>query len=402
MHSSPPPLPSSSTLSSKATAMPKILILHALLGSGHRSAAEAVGAALRGREGVAVRVEDALEHLLPLAKTLWTETYRRVSERAPRVYRAFYDASDAADAESAAASNLWAGRLSRYFLARIDRLVDGYRPDAVLCTMQFPLQLMSHMHHTGALRAPLYVAVTDFVPHGSWVAEGVSAYFAPSEATAEGFVRKGVPRHLIHVTGTPIRPEAALQKGRAEVRRRRGIPLAKPLVTLFGGGISPHTARAVAEGFLAAGTPCTLATVAGRNDRLEAALAGLHGTPAVTLIRHGAIDFVDDLLAASDLLIGKAGGLTTSEALARGVPMVMIEPLPGQEEWNADFVVGAGAGVLLSASEAAAPVALELLADPARLALMRTRALCAGRPHAARDVAEHILADLRVPLRFAA
>lgn len=382
--------------------MARVLILHALLGSGHRSAAEALAAAMAGREGVDVRVEDALEHLLPLARPLWMEAYRRISEGAPSIYRAFYDASDAADAGSAAASNLRAGWLSRIFLARIDRLIADYRPDAVVCTMQFPLQLMSHMRHTGALRAPLYVVVTDFVPHGSWVAAGVAAYFVPSGLTAAGFARKGVPRELLHVTGTPVRPEAAAPKCRAEVRQRRGIPLDKPLITLFGGGLNPRVVRSVAEQILGAGTPCSLAVVAGRNRGLEAALAGLASTPAVTLLRHGAIDFVDDLLVASDLLIGKSGGMTTSEALARGVPMVLIDPIPGQEEWNADFVVGAGAGVQLGTPEAAAPVALDLLQDPARLALMRAQALRAGRPHAARDVADAILGELRASPRRAA
>jgi processive 1,2-diacylglycerol beta-glucosyltransferase len=383
--------------------MPRILILHALLGSGHRSAAEAIAAALRPRPGVEVRVEDALDHLLPLAKPLWMQMYRQLSERAPRLYRAFYDASDADDAAAATSSNLWAGRLSRIFLARIDRLVGRFRPDAVVCTMQFPLQLMSHMRHTGALRAPLYVAVTDFVPHGSWVAEGVDGYFLPDERIADGFVRKGVDPALIQVTGVPIRPEAAAPKCRAATRRRLGLPEDRPVIALFGGGVAPQVVRAIATQILAAETPCALVTVAGRNERLAAALADLRGTAAVTLVRHGAIDFVDDLLAASDLLIGKAGGLTTSEALARGVPMVLIEPIPGQEEWNADFVVGSGAGVQLSVPEAAAPVALDLVRDPERLALMRLNALGAGRPRAAGDIATRILADLRAPeLRRAA
>lgn len=382
--------------------MTRVLILHALLGHGHRSAAEALGAALAQRPGVDVRVEDALEHLLPLARPLWMGAYRRISERAPRLYRALYRASDAADAEAAAASNLWAGRLSRLFLARIDRLVAASRPDAVVCTMQFPLQLMSHLRHSGALAAPLYVVVTDFVPHGSWVAEGVAAYFVPSEPTAAGFVRKGVPRELIHVAGTPVQLEAARPKCRAEVRRRRGIAPDRPLITLFGGGLRPQVARSIAAQILAAGTPCSLAVVAGRNRRIAAALEGLADTPAVSLLRYGAIDFVDDLLAASDLLIGKAGGLTTAEALARGVPMILIDPIPGQEEWNADFVVGAGAGVQLGTPEAAAPVALDLLADPARLALMRAQALRVGRPRAARHVAEAILRDLGATARLAA
>jgi processive 1,2-diacylglycerol beta-glucosyltransferase len=136
-------------------------------------------------------------------------------------------------------------------------------------------------------------------------------------------------------------------------------------------------------------------TVAGRNTKLTAALADLVGTDAVTLRHYDVIDFVDDILVASDLVISKAGGLITSEALARGVPMIVIEPIPGQEEWNADFVVAAGAGLQLRTPEAVAPTVSELLNDPLRLASMRERALDIGRPDAAQMVAEHILHDVR-------
>jgi processive 1,2-diacylglycerol beta-glucosyltransferase len=383
--------------------MTRILVLHAQLGSGHRSAAEALGAALAEHHDVDARVEDALDYVHPLVRRLWVAAYKGMSERVHPLYRAVYAASDAESAGAAMASNHRAGLLSRVFLAHADRLIDSYRPDAVVCTMQFPLQLMSHMRHTGRLQAPLSVVVTDFVPHGSWVARGVAAYYVPSKVTAEGFARKGVDERLLHVTGVPVRLEAARHKAPITMRRRHGIAVDRPLITLFGGGIAPGVARGVVEQLLASDRPCSVVVVGGRNEGLAAALGGLASTAAVRLHRHGAIDFVDDLLAASDLLIGKAGGLTTSEALARGVPMVLIEPIPGQEEWNADFVVGVGAGLQLRTPESAAPVALALLDDPERLAELRAAALRVGRPHAAYDVAAAVLAGVgRAPLERAA
>jgi processive 1,2-diacylglycerol beta-glucosyltransferase len=110
---------------------------------------------------------------------------------------------------------------------------------------------------------------------------------------------------------------------------------------------------------------------------------------------YGRIDFVDDLVAASDLVITKAGGLMVSEVLARGTPLLVIDPIPGQEEWNADYVVSAGAGVQLRMPEAVPYTTLNLLAQPGRLAAIRERSLTAGRPRAALDIAEIVLDELR-------
>jgi processive 1,2-diacylglycerol beta-glucosyltransferase len=113
------------------------------------------------------------------------------------------------------------------------------------------------------------------------------------------------------------------------------------------------------------------------------------------LRRLGMIDWVDDLVAASDLAITKSGGLIVSEILARGTPMIVIDPIPGQEEWNADYVAGSGAGVQLRQPESVPPATLSLLAHPERLALMRAQAARVGRPRAALDIAERVLRDLR-------
>jgi processive 1,2-diacylglycerol beta-glucosyltransferase len=165
-------------------------------------------------------------------------------------------------------------------------------------------------------------------------------------------------------------------------------------VSLFGGGLPIAHARRIAEDLLALGRPATLLVVAGRNADLPLALADLADKPHVELRVLDAIDYVDDLVAASDLVISKPGGLIASEVLARGTPLLMIDPIPGQEEWNADYVVSAGAGVQLRRPELVADAVNRLLAEPTRLNEMRERACRVGRPRAALDIAQDVLSAL--------
>ena len=135
--------------------------------------------------------------------------------------------------------------------------------------------------------------------------------------------------------------------------------------------------------------------VAGRNTEVPSALADLSDRPHMRLHVPGHIDELDDLVTASDLVISKAGGLIVSEVLARGRPLLVIDPIPGQEEWNADYVVSAGAGVQLRLPVWMLHAVQQLLAEPLHLEAMRDRAGRAGRPRAALDIAEYVLRELR-------
>jgi processive 1,2-diacylglycerol beta-glucosyltransferase len=196
------------------------------------------------------------------------------------------------------------------------------------------------------------------------------------------------------VTGIPIRLEIAQPKPMGEMRMRHQLPLEEPLVTLFGGGIDSKRVRLVVSLLLRSRTPGTLVVIPGRNEKLSQEIADLTDGPHMKLIKLDKIEFVDDLVAASDLVITKAGGLIVSEILARGTPMVIFEPLPGQEEWNADVVSGYGAGIQVRMPEMAALATLRLLNQPERLQAMRDHAQDVGRPRAALDIAEYILVSL--------
>src|SRR5439155_22396806 len=130
------------------------------------------------------------------------------------------------------------------------------------------------------------------------------------------------------------------------------------------------------------------------NEALAAVLDDLTDGPVMGLRKLGFVSYVDDLLVASDLVITKAGGLIVSESLARGTPLLVIDPIPGQEEWNADYIVSTGAGIQLRMVELVPSAVQHLIGNPERLAVLRGGAQEAGRPRAALDIAERILYEL--------
>jgi processive 1,2-diacylglycerol beta-glucosyltransferase len=388
----------------------RILILHASVGTGHLSAARALAQAFERTPGVEARVEDTLDFGSRAVADAIVRGYLQLSGRAPSVWKALYEATDVTDTASTLAANARRGRLGRPLFGRLTRFVREYAPQAVVCTHFLPLEILirdgasgtpeagpgdgSPQGGRGAQSPPVYCVITDYMVHGLWLNEGVRRYFVASEPTRLALLERGVPGPRIEVSGIPVRPEIAEAKGAPEMRRKHGLPDAGPLLTIFGGGVEARRVRLIVERLLAGAEPATLAVVAGRNEALSQALAPLKDGPQVRLRRYERIDFVDDLVAASDLVITKPGGLIVSEVLARATPLIIIDPIAGHEEWNADFVAGSGAGIQLRYPEGVALAARYLVADEARLALMRRQAQRVGRPRAALDVAAQVLSGL--------
>ncbi len=375
--------------------MPRILILHASVGSGHRSAALALGDAFSRKQAAEVRVEDALEHANPLFRQAYAGSYLDLTNRAPLLWQLFYQNTDLSDPDLIEITNRLRSAVERLGVNDLRRLLKKFRPAAVICTHFLPVDLLLQLKHSGALPQPIYCVVTDFFAHTFWIEPGIDGYFVASDMTRDLMVARGIPPSIITVSGIPIKLEVAEPKTAAGARTRQGLPAEGPLITLFGGGLQAERVRTIVQSLLASELPGTLAVVAGRNETLIEALADLRDGPRMRLLLYAQIDFVDDLVAASDLAITKAGGLIVSEILARGTPLVLIDPIPGQEEWNADYVVCAGAGLQLRIAESAPRAVEQLLAQPERLAQLRAAAQRAGRARAALDIAEAVLEDLR-------
>src|SRR5262245_12552694 len=376
--------------------MPRLLILHASVGTGHQRAAEALAEAFARKQDGEVRVADALDYGSELFRRAYSRSYVDMSEGSPLLWRLFYETTDASEPEWIELTNRLRSLVERLGITRLVRLVQKFEPEAIVCTHFLPVELLLRIKRQGRLPQPLYCVVTDVFAHAFWVTPGIDGYFVGSEMTRDMLAARGVTPAIIRVSGIPIDPAIAEPKDLGEIRIRHGFAPDRPLVTLFGGGLNIQRVRSIARGILASDICGTLAVVAGRNEALATALDGLADGPSMRLQSLGFIDYVDDLVAASDMVISKAGGLIVSETLARGTPMLLIDPIPGQEEWNADYVVSAGAGIQLRMAESVPDTVRQLLTHRDLLAVLRAGAQQAGRPRAALDIAEQVLRDLQV------
>lgn len=376
---------------------PRILILYASIGGGHASAARALEKVFRERGIADIENRDVFEFGGELLRKAVVGSYTVTSEKAPFLWKIFYESGDVSNPERGEFKNQLRGQAQRpLFVLTLDRFVKKYAPDIIIGTHFMPLEILMPLKRKGEITAPMYEVITDFMVSSDWIQNGVDAYFVASEFTRDAMIARQVDPAIIQVTGIPVKPELALPNDRAAARARIGIT--DPLViTLLGSGIHSKRVRRVTKALLNTDLRGALVVVAGRNEELEKEIADLTSGPTLRLLSFGFIDFVDDLIAASDIVITKAGGLTVSEILARGTPMIVIDPIPGQEEWNADFVAGSGAGVQLRMIETAPAAALTLVSEPERLAAMRARAERVGRPRAAYDIADYVLEHVIIP-----
>jgi processive 1,2-diacylglycerol beta-glucosyltransferase len=375
--------------------MTRVLILHASVGTGHQRAARALAEAFGRLPNCEVRVEDTLAYATPVFRDAYTRSYLDMVAKAPALWQRYYEDTNRGDPQQIARSNLLRGRAEEPLIARLAEAIRRYAPAAIVCTHFLPAEVLARQKLTGELHAAIYTTITDHVAHSFWLTPGVDGYFVASEIPRDLLIARGVPGAIIHVSGIPVSIEIGVPKDPANIRAHYGWPLDRLLISLLGGGIATPRVRQMVEGLRGLAHPGTLVVVGGRNADVPGALADLGDGPHMRMQVLGHIDYLDDLVAASDLVITKAGGLIVSEVLARGTPLLVIDPIPGQEEWNADYVVSAGAGVQLRLPVWVSYTVQHLLAEPSRLAAMQQRARRAGHPRAALDIAEYVLRELR-------
>jgi processive 1,2-diacylglycerol beta-glucosyltransferase len=363
----------------------RLLILSASAGAGHARAGEALAQTARELDPAAdVRHCDTLDLADSLYKRAYAGSFLQMVNRAPGLWGHFYKASDRPAAERRARE-----KLVRFFdrleFARLRRVLRDFAPDAVVATHFLPCQVLAVYRRQGRFSFPLGVAVTDFDVHAFWVQPTADRFFVGSDELAARLAGRGIEPERIAATGIPIAPDFARPRDRAALRQRFGIAPEAPAVLVMGGGAGVGSLGDAVKTVLQSGRVHVLA-VAGKNAALKRALENLPVPRGAALTVFGFVDPIGDLMAASDLAVTKSGGLTTAECLAMGLPMVVRDPIPGQEERNCDFVLEAGAGVKAHGLDSLRYKVGQLLADKARLSRMSEAARAAGRPGASGDI----------------
>jgi processive 1,2-diacylglycerol beta-glucosyltransferase len=352
----------------------RLLLFAANFGCGHLQAARAVAQAYRAldpnHDAVTVNLQE------PPLQAL-SALYLGLLRWAPGLYRRLYHQPITPGTRSLIQASC---------RSAVQREIQRHQPETILATHPFPGLALAKLRQQGELSAPVGAVVTDWGAHGLWVHPGFDYYFVASNATKHGFERLGIPAERIVVTGIPVRPAftAALPRS-----RRTATAEARILVMGGGLGLGPIT-EAVRSLAAMPYTKIHVTVVCGQNEALRAELTDLFADdPRFRIL--GYSQEIPQLMAEADLLITKPGGLSSAEALAMGLPLLLLTPLPGQEEENAAYLVETGAAKHVADVWIGRLAGELLFGDGAALAAMQAAAMSAGQPQAAHLIATRLM-----------
>ena len=374
------------------TRKPRVLLLSASSGAGHVRAAQALEKAFVARGDCEVQHIDAIEHVSKLFQRAYDKTYISMVRRAPDLIGVLYERTD----------QPWRNPRRRLALDRLNsqpmiRLLQRQQPDLCVATHFLPAEIIAWLIAKRKLRAKNVIVVTDYDVHAMWLCRTVSRYYLAIPEAVEYLAGIGVPREILRVTGIPIDPAFSVPLDRGAARSGLKLDPKSRVLLLAAGGYGVGPLEQLVDDLLELQKPWQLVAIAGKSEKMKRRLdeiarsAGVLPTGAARLVPVGFTTEMDRYMAAADLLVGKAGGLTTSEALARHLPMALIEPIPGQEYRNADHLLEQRAAIRCNNLPAAAWKIAKLLDDSSRMDEMRRAAAAMARPQAAAEIAEDAL-----------
>ena len=310
--------------------------------SGHFHGAKAIEQGLCSiRPDTDVKVINAIEYTNPILGKIINRTYLEIVKKRPELWGHIYDNPDVLKKTKKARE-----AIHKYNMSKIKRLLERYRPDVVICTQAFPCGMVADYKRTSGSKIPLIGVLTDYAPHSYWLYDEVDYYVVPSPEIARKLEEKGIPKNKFRIYGIPVDPKFRTGHDKSRVRGKFGLSDKDPLVLVMGGSQGIGAIEEVAQQILKdKAHNYQLLVITGKNKRLYNKLARVakRRPDSMKVLKY--VENVDELMGASDILITKAGGLTTAEALVKKLPMLIVDPIPGHERMNTDYLVSEGVAV---------------------------------------------------------
>lgn len=367
----------------------RVLIMSTSAGAGHVKAAAALEAAFQRDARVEEVINnDALRYTNRLFRDFYSKFYASLVTSAPNFLGWWYKASD----------EPWRTDRMRHMIDRLNtrplvKFIRDFDPHITVCTHFMPAGIISHLIATHQIQAQLSIVVTDFDFHAMWLSRAFHRYFVALEETKAQLEWLGIPRERVTVSGIPV--DAAFREpiDRETLCARIGLNPDAPIVLLSAGAAGTDQTAFMVERLMDLKEPTQMIVVCGRNEGLRERVNRLRLETHRTLHVLGYTDEMAALMKVSDLLIGKPGGMTSAEAVSVGLPMCIVEPIPGQEERNSDHLLEQGIAIKCNDLTVLPFKVGRLLEDPLRLARMRANALRFARPDAASRVVSTLLEE---------
>ena len=364
----------------------RVLIMSVSAGAGHIKAANALEKTFLEDPRVSQVIhQDALVYTNKLFRDFYSKFYQSLVRSAPNFLGWWYKSSD----------EPWRTDSMRHMIDRLNtrplvRFVREFDPHITVCTHFMPAGIISHLIAAGRLDARLSIVVTDFDFHAMWLSRAFQRYFVAMNETKASLESLGLPSDRVTVSGIPIDPVFSVPIDRLKECRRLALEPTRPIVLFSAGAAGSGPAEFMVQQLMMLDDRVQVVIVCGHNLELKNRIdAMVQANPRFRVL--GYTDAMSTLMQLADLLIGKPGGMTSAEALAAGLPMCIVNPIPGQEERNSDHLLEEGVAIKCNDLGALAYKVGQLLDRPDRLANMRANASRLARPFAARTVVNTLL-----------
>ncbi|MDO8524862.1 MAG: glycosyltransferase [Candidatus Omnitrophota bacterium] len=365
--------------------MKKVLLLFISEHSGHHCASLAIEKALHSLDpGVETLNINSFNYTNPILEKIINQAYMGVVKRTPELWDYLYD-----NPKVLKHTQGLRDMIHRFNTGKLKTLLDDFKPGAIVCTQAFPCGMIADYKKTLGLAIPLVGILTDYAPHSYWIYNNVDYYIVPSKETGDKLVADGIDSSKIREFGIPIDAKFQNSPDRGDLREKFGLDKTKPCVLIMGGTQGLGPIKEIVRRLDRSGLDLQLIIPCGTNKRLYKWLKPRRYQKKTLVLSYAAN--IDELMQASDIILTKPGGITTAEALSKGLPMLIINPLPGQEAMNTKFLLEEGVAVKAGSPEDAGILLDELLENKNKLKAMSDKARSLAKADSAANVAKLVL-----------
>ena len=373
--------------------MKKVMIFYAAYGGGHLSAARSIKEYIETNyTNVEVKLVDCMEYVNKVVNKVTTKAYSEMAKKAPRTWGKVYWKSQTGPlAHISTTSN-------KVLSIKLNKLLQDFQPDIIISTHPFGTQMCAYLKKLGKLDAKIATVMTDYAPHDQWLDFNhyVDFYFVSHEGMKKQLHEKGIPNEKIFATGIPLSNKFLLKYNKTQILETFGLSPHRKTVLFFGGGefgLGKTQTFKIFKCFVECNENIQIVAIAGKNPKMkehfESLVEELGKQNHVKILEY--TNKVPELMSISDLVVTKPGGLTTTESLASGLPIVVINPIPGQEEENAAYLEENKVAIWIKKDDNIEEILNNLFSTPDKMQEMRIRARIIAKKNSTKDICNILL-----------
>ena len=373
--------------------MRRVMIFYASYGGGHLSAARSIKEYIETNyKDINVELIDCIYYANKIFDKITTMAYSEMAKKAPKTYGKIYsNAQSGPIAQISTTSN-------KLLSVRLKKLFKDGEPDLIIITHPFASTMCAYLKKQGKINSKIATILTDYAPHGQWLVfnEYVDYYFVSHEEMKKQLNKAGIPKDKIYPTGIPLSNKFLLKYDKAQILKNFGLSPNKKTVLFFGGGeygLGKNQTIKIFKSFIKCHENLQLVAISGKNQKMkesfENLVSELGKQDSVKILEY--TDKVPQLMSISDLVVTKPGGLTTSESLASHLPMIIINPIPGQEEENAEFLESKGIAIWIKNGSDSKTIIELLLSNKEKLESMKQNTNILAKPFSTEEICNILL-----------